>query len=119
LDNLVLSLLSTRDDLMLADLSGHGLTRLGLRRDQLIECGARRYSKTAEWAAAIHRDQTDIHGLMWVSRQNDRALSAVLFGDRVRSASLSVVSAGLPLSDGNGLEHVLDIAEAADITIVF
>lgn len=114
---LCVSSLVPQRDLVLANLSGNGLTRVGLRRAELIESSSSRYAETRWWAEAIHRD-TPVDGLLWVSRQNDRALAIVLFGDRVASSDLDVLVDSLRLDSGTGWHYVLRSAEEADITIV-
>jgi hypothetical protein len=118
LGGFALSLLSTHRHLRLADLGGHGLMRLGLRRDELTASGPSCYSKTSRWAEAIHRDRPDLDGLMWVPRHNDRTLAVMLFGDRVAPGTLSALGDTLPLVGGTGLRYVLDAAEAADVTVI-
>lgn len=112
-----LSSLVARRDLVLASLSGNGLTRLGLRRRALIDSPASHYLRTSQWAEAIHRD-TMVDGLLWVSRQNDRALAVVLFGDRVGPPDFDVVVDSSPLDRGAGWDSVLRCAEDAGIMIV-
>lgn len=117
LEGVCFSILAPTRDLQLANLSGDGLRRLGLRRNEFIDSPASNYPHARRWAEAIHRD-TPVDGLLWVSRQNDRALAVVLFGDRVGAADLEVVVEALPLRTGVGWHYVLQAAEEADITIV-
>jgi len=116
LNSVCLSALVLRKHIVLADLTGLGLHRIGVRRSQLIESASSSYAATAQWAEAIHRDTT-LDGLMWVSRQNDRALAILLFGDRVATSDLDILVEALPLDSGTGWNLVLDAAEAADITV--
>lgn len=112
-----LSALVPRRDLLLADLSGNGLKRLGLRRPELIESSSASYAATRAWAEAIHRD-APADGLVWVSRQHDRALAIMLFGDRVGASDLGVLVDSLALDHGLGWHYVLRSAEEADIAIL-
>lgn len=114
---LCLSSLVLRRDVTLADLSGHGLRRIGVRRAELIESSAAQYNTTARWAEAIHRDST-VDGLLWVARQNDRALGVVLFGDRISPTDLDVLVDSLPLAHGTGWNYVLAAAEECDIAVI-
>jgi len=108
---------STRD-LRLVDLTSTGLTRLGISRAELIESDARSYAGTAAWARALHAHPGNFDGLYWVSRQEDTARSVVLFADRVLSGDLAHdPETILALSIGEGLEIVLERANAAGITI--
>lgn len=117
LDPVRLSSLVARRDLVLANLSGPGLSRIGVRRSELIDSPASAYAETARWAEAIHRD-APVDGLLWVSRQNDRALAVVLFGDRVPTSDLAIEVDSVPLHYGPGWQSVLEAAEEADITVV-
>jgi RES domain len=70
-------------DLRLVRLRGQGLTRLGLLREDVIDCGADRYPYTAEWAQALYRCDPGFAGIVWTSRQNDAGRALVLWGDRL------------------------------------
>jgi hypothetical protein len=115
---LVVSALRSRRDLVLVQLHGHGLRRLGLDRSVLIDSEADTYESTARWARALHRVNRRLHGLTWVSRQHDTSRALVLFGDRVDRRDLEVAEAPLPLFVGVGLERAQAAAEAAGVTIV-
>lgn len=118
LRSLMLSTLTPRRDLELAQLHGHGLRRLQVSRQELIESQASRYAWTRRWAEAIHHSQEVLDGLIWVSRQHDTSLAVVLFGDRLDRDDLEVVEPPLPLAWGPGLIQVQQAAEAADILLV-
>jgi hypothetical protein len=115
---LVVSTLVARRDLCLAQLHGHGLRRLGLNRRDLIDSEADGYAASARWAQALHRASRSVEGLVWVSRQHDRSLALMLFGDRVERRDLLVTEVPVPLLAGKGFEQVQTAAEAAGITIV-
>lgn len=110
------SVLEPRRDLALARLSGHGLGRLGVARDELITSPASAYAQTAAWAAALHRQHDGLDGLAWTSRQFDDARAVVLFGDRTDGA-LRIADGPEPLDLGRGLDRVRRAAELARITI--
>ena len=112
----VVSTLAPRRTLRLARLFGYGLGRLGLTRAGLVETPD--HSRPWPWAAALHAPGGRFDGLAWVSRQYDRALAVVLFGDRVGRDELEVVEPPLPLAAGPGFERVQEAAEAAGITVV-
>lgn len=78
----------SKTDLVLVDLSTTALRNLGIRRGELIETEKDIYPQTRTWAEAIHAQCADVHGLCWVSRQDDRSWAIVLFGDRVGKAPL-------------------------------
>lgn len=84
----VYSQVTPRRDLNLADLSTTALRKLGIQRNELIDTEKDKYPDTRKWAEAIHAARSDAEGLYWVSRQDDRALAIVLFGDRVAAADL-------------------------------
>ncbi len=117
LRSLMLSTLTPRRDLQLAQLHGHGLRRLQVSRRDLVESEASQYAWTRRWGESIHRSR-DVDGLVWVSRQHDTSFAAVLFGDRVARDDLEVLEPPLPLAWGPGLERVWQAAEAADILVV-
>ncbi len=80
---------ASSSDLTLADLRVTALRKLGVARTQLIDTEKDRYPYTRSWAEAIHAQCADVQGLYWVSRQDDRALAIVLFGDRIDPGLLS------------------------------
>lgn len=114
---LVLSPLACRRDLLLAQLFGLGLPRLGLTREELIESEADSYPQTRSWAAALHASPGRLDGLVWVSRQNDGAQALLLFGDRVERRDLEITDPPLPLAFGRGLEELQGAAERARILV--
>jgi len=116
--NIVLSILAPKRELKLADLRGHGLRRLGLQRNQLLETEAEHYAQTAAWGAALHHSAVKPDGLIWVSRQFDTAAALLLFGDRVRPETLKIAEPPVSLYRGRGFQQVLASAERADLVIV-
>ena len=114
----LLSTIALERDVTLVDLTGHGLRKLGLRRNQLLESESAHYEKTARWAAVLHASDNKIDGLMWVSRQFDTAKAAMFFGDRLASNDLSIINMPSPLYQGAGFRRVQQIATAAEILIV-
>lgn len=77
------SQLMASTDLLLADLRSTALRKLGVKRPELIDTEKDCYSYTRSWAEAVHAQCPDVQGLCWVSRQDDRALAVILFGDRI------------------------------------
>jgi hypothetical protein len=60
-----------------------------VRRNELIDTEKDNYPSTRKWAEAIHATCPGAEGLCWISRQDDRALAVMLFGDRIATADLS------------------------------
>lgn len=116
----ILAELTVKRDLKLADFSGVGLGRLRLDRRTFIEQGSPIYAATAEWARAVYGDREVFDGMIWVSRQSDRSLSAVLFGERVKSSDveLRAGSTSRPLAFGPGRDALEDLCLRADIDII-
>lgn len=102
----------------IADLSGHGLRRLGLDRSQLLETGARSYAHTARWAEVIHHSNDIVDGIIWVSRQFDTAKALLAFGDRLKQDDFAVIGTPERLDRGQGYRRAQEAASAAGITIV-
>jgi len=115
---MVVSTLVSKRDLVLAQLHGFGLHRLGIDRTRLIDAGPRHYPGTVLWAQALHRCGAHVDGLVWVSRLHDTAHAIVLFGDRVQRNELLVAEPPLALYRGSGLERVERAAELAGIAIL-
>jgi hypothetical protein len=105
-------------DMVLVELLGSGLTRLGVRADHLTATGANTYPKTVAWAKALHAALPDVDGLVWMSCRFNTAKAVVLFADRVSASDLAAHGTPLPLVFGAGRRLVNDAAEHADIDIV-
>ena len=84
----VYSQVTPRRNLCLADLTTTALRKLGIQRNELIDTEKDKYPSTRKWAEAIHAACPGAQGFCWVSRQDDRALAIVLFGDRVATTDL-------------------------------
>jgi hypothetical protein len=110
--------LSPLRDLMLIQLRGFGLKKLGVTRAHLIDSDADRYATTRQWAAALHH-RSSADGLIWMSRQHDSSEALVLFGDRVERSAFDVIDPPRSLYPPSpGWIEVLRAAESAGITIV-
>lgn len=114
----LLSTLSPQRDLTLIQLYGLSLSRIRLRRQEIIDCEADEYARTRTWALALHEAVPTAHGIIWVSRQNDASKAILLFGDRVPDADLAPVGMSIPLEFGPGLDLVREAANRAGITLV-
>ena len=106
------------EDISLADLTGHGLRRLGLTRSELLESGPAYYAATAKWASALHGSDDNIAGLLWVSRQFDTSKALVAFADRLGPDPFVVRSEPRSLYRGAGYRWVQRAASDAGITVV-
>lgn len=119
LEDQVHSQLSPGDDLVLADLRGKALRKLGVERKQLIDTEKDQYPATREWAEAIHAQCPDVQGLCWTSRQDDSAQAVMLFGDRIASGVLRLTATSRSLlNDGDVYDDVLNLAEQIGVNIV-
>lgn len=106
-------------DIVLADLSATALRNLGIQRSELIDTEKDRYPGTRGWAEAIHAQRPDVEGLCWVSRQDDRALAIILFGDRLSLDDLTADGAPRAiLTDIAIYETLLTLAERIGVNIV-
>jgi hypothetical protein len=115
----VYSQVTPRRDLNLVDLSTTALRKLGVQRNELIDTEKDKYPGTRKWAEAIHAACSDAEGLCWVSRQDDRALAIVLFGNRLAAADL--VPTGDPrsvLADIPVYTDLLVLADRIGVNIV-
>ena len=92
----------------LIDLTSIALKKLGLRRADLIDTDASEYPITRKWASRLYEDHTDAEGLLWTSRQDDRAQAVVLFEPRLRGLSFIPVNGPQPLlmPDGSARSEV-------------
>ncbi|WP_321794746.1 RES family NAD+ phosphorylase [Caballeronia sp. J97] len=113
------TVLAPRRDLILADLSNVPLRKLGIERSQLIDTEADCYPYTRSWGAALHEQCPDIDGLCWVSRQHDRELALIIFGDRVRVEDLAHLDGPTHLtSDVKLYNLILSLASELGVNLV-
>jgi hypothetical protein len=90
-------------DFQLIDLGKIGLRRLGVHPHDLIESLYAAYPKA--------------QGLIWPSRQDDRARAVVLFGTRVGASELRPAGISIPLME-NGVVHEVAKALATDLKVL-
>ncbi len=114
----VLTRIELKKKLVLADLTGSHIRKLGTTRGALLECDESCYDLTAKWAEAIHTADDKVQGMCWISKQCDTTPSFVLFGDRVNEKWITVTGDALPLDHGDGLILTCEQADKAGITIV-
>lgn len=113
------SQLEPQQDLILADLSATALHKLGVRRTELIDTEKDRYPQTRPWAEALYAARPDIHGLCWVSRQDDRALAIVLFGNRLPAGTLVMVTPSLDVVSTTGVyADLISLADRIGVKVV-
>lgn len=103
-------------DLKLLALTSVGLKPLKLKKTQVIETAVTDYPRTREYALAWHRTYTDIDGLYWTSRQDDRAQACMLFGDRVKTADLAILTDRESLQAAPHIEHLVRLAKDLGIS---
>ncbi len=119
LDGQLHSVLAATAALTLADLRNVPLRKLGVERKQLIDTEKDTYDQTRRWAAAIHAQHAHIQGLCWTSRQDDSAMAAMLFGDRVDAGTLTLREASRALlDDGPAYMDLLTLANKIGVRVV-
>ena len=116
--NLVVSRIRPKRRLQTIDLSAKGLKRLGLHRTELIDTPVTAYPRTREWAAWFHT-ATPASGLLWMSRQDDAARAAALFGDRIPESAFNIEVDREPLCQDEHLDVLLELAEHIGIERLF
>lgn len=84
----LLSVIVSVRRLRLAQFHSGGLRRLGVRPGRLTDTSVAHYSRTIAWAEAVYAD-TDLDGIVWMSRRWNGGKAVVLFGDRVPEADLT------------------------------
>lgn len=105
--------------LKLADLSNVALRKLGVPRAQLIDTDKDRYPATRKWAVAIYLAHPELQGMVWVSRQDDRARALMLFGDRVPAGLLVPQAVSREFVDGASVTlELLMLAELIGVSVV-
>lgn len=113
------SRLEPQQDLILADLSATALRRFGIRRTELIDTEKVRYPQTRLWAEAFYAARPDIHGLCWVSRQDDRALAIILFGNRLPAGALVTIPRSLDVTGTPAIyADLIALAERIGVKVV-
>lgn len=111
LEGRVCSTLQFQANFQLLDLSKVALRGLGIHPRQLIDTTKAHYPATRGWAEQIYAGHPQLQGLLWSSRQDDRALAVVLFGSRVNASDLVDTKVSIPLIKNNIPEDlVLELA---------
>lgn len=111
LEGKVCSTVLFQSDFQLLDLSKVALRGLGIPPRQLIDTTKAHYPATRGWAEQVYAAHPHVQGLLWSSRQDDRALAVVLFGDRVKATDLVDAKTSRTLSKSGVPENfVLELA---------
>lgn len=119
LNGQVLSALEVTENLELLDLATVPLRKLGITRKELIDTEKDNYPVTRKWAEKLYQQCTSAQGLSWISRQDDTARAMILFGDRIKPASLCQAGGAKSLvNDAATYEDVLNLAARLGVLIV-
>lgn len=95
-----------KKEITLARFRGQGLTRLRVRRSDVIDCEASRYPYTAEWGQAVFDTLPKLDGIVWTSKQSDAERAVMLWEGRVRPEDLMLDGLPVALDSKHGLEMV-------------
>ena len=119
-DGQVSSAIRSPRPLHLVDLTSIALKRMGIRRGDIIDTEASEYPITRDWAVRFYTDHSDAEGLLWTSRQDDRAQAVILFEPRLKELSFIPVSGpeSLLLADGSARPEILNLADRLDVVLV-
>lgn len=112
------SVLAATRPMRLAILHDPHIKRLRVSPAELGGCPPTDYPWTATWAQAIHDDEPDAEGLIWVPRNHNTARALMLFGDRISRRALTVTAEPQPLARGVGRREVARLLELADIALI-
>lgn len=82
------SILDPQTDLLLLDLRGLAMRKVGVDPKLVIETEKDTYPQTRLWSKACHAQCPTAQGMIWVSRQHNTTLAIVLFEDRIRAGTL-------------------------------
>ena len=104
-------------DFQLIDLGKVGLRRLGVHPHDLIDTTKAHYPETRKWTESLYAAYPQAQGLIWPSRQDDRARAVVLFGTRVGASELRPAGISIPLME-NGVVHEVAKALATDLKVL-
>jgi hypothetical protein len=109
--------LHTAGALRLADLGTLGLRRLGLTRGEAIDCDSNGYPGTRALAAWLYRHRPEVQGLLWTSRQDDRAQAVVLFEPRLPPDALHVDTHDESLTAGAHLDTLAALCDRLGVML--
>jgi RES domain len=89
-----------------------------ITEDELVHTPASEYPNTRTWAQFLHTHASGLDGLLWRPRLGGTGNSLVLFGDRLKTGDLQIVSPAVSAVTGPGFAKVHRIATLASISIV-
>ncbi|MGB3336945.1 MAG: RES family NAD+ phosphorylase [Devosia sp.] len=118
LNGIGVSMISPTRNLKLASFFEIDLNGFGLTRGQLIDTPASTYSDTAAWAKAVHALADGFDGMIWTSRKCDPDLAMIIFGDRVVTGDLELMSTGRLTHSAEYLSRLHELGKRAGIDIV-
>jgi RES domain len=104
-------------DFQLIDLGKVGLRRLGIHPHELIDTTKAHYPETRKKAELLFAAYPQAQGLIWPSRQDDRARAVVLFGTRVGASELRPAGVSIPLIE-NGIVHDIAKTLASELKVL-
>ena len=104
-------------ELRLVSLRAPDLRRWLISRDSMITSSPQFYEETVRWAEAIHRQFSNVEGLLWTSNQCDPDTAYLFFGDRVRADDFGIVQARDGLENPGFLSNVRQAGRRSSISI--
>jgi hypothetical protein len=116
----LISRIQLETKLTVIDLSAIALRKLGISRTDLLETEKDHYPVSREWARTLYSQYTQAQGFLWTSRQDDRSLACILFGDRIADRLLISAAESVPLlhPDGSACMEVLTLAQRLNVEVV-
>lgn len=118
IEHLVHSKITLTADLVVGDLTGLGLRRIGLKHAEIIGSDPNGYPHSRRIAEEIHKQHDDLHGIAWISKQHGSETAYVFFEDRIADGTLKAIGDPAPLLKGETLGKVLDLAERINVNLV-
>ena len=104
-------------ELRLVSLRAPDLRRWLISRDSMITSSPQFYEETVRWAEAIHRQFSNVEGLLWTSNQCDPDTAYLFFGDRVRADDFGIVQARDGLENPGFLSDARQAGRRSSISI--
>jgi hypothetical protein len=109
--------LKTTEPLMVVDATSVGLKNTNATKAEVIESPPDKYPHSRRFAEDIHAQYPDMQGIRWVSKQDDRAMAYVFFGDRIKAGTFMPIIEKQPIMEEPDLAAVLDLADQIDVLI--
>jgi len=111
------SMIELERDVPLASLFVPDLMSWRVSRSQLIDTPRSLYPRTRLWSARIYEAPQGPHGMVWTSRAFDQERAMILFGTRVASPDIKIVSTVRVTADANCYRTVQWQSARANILI--